>query len=81
MTDSNNTNNINSFFIRTLSGLEDLLDVDKRFINDANIISVKTHIQQFLLSNCVHDVENDTIDIDCETTQQIIYCKKCLLNL
>lgn len=79
MTDSNN--NIIHFFIHTLSELEDILYVDKRFINDANIISLKNHIQKFLLSNCDHDIENDTIDIDCERTQQITYCKKCMLNI
>ena len=35
----------------------------------------------FLLSNCVHEPETDIIDINCEKTQRIIYCKKCMLNL
>ena len=75
------SNNIINFFIHTLTELEVLLYNDETFVSDKNILAVKRHIQNFLISKCDHDIENDTIDIDCERTQQITYCKKCMLNI
>ena len=79
MTD--NSNNIVQFFIYTLSELEVLLYNDEQFTSNNNIQAIQRNINSFLLNNCNHDIEKDTIEIDYEKTQQITYCKKCMLNL
>jgi hypothetical protein len=37
-------------------------------------------IDRYLKNNCIHEWITDYIDIDCEKTQKIIYCSKCLIN-
>ena len=78
MTD--NSNNIVQFFIYTLSELEVLLYNDELFTSNNNIQAIQRNIKTFLYNNCNHDIEKDTIEIDYEKTQQITYCKKCMLN-
>lgn len=75
------SNNIVQLFIYTLSELEVLLYNDEHFTSNNNIQAIQRNIKSFLLNNCNHDIEKDTIEIDYEKTQQITYCKKCMLNL
>ena len=75
------SNNIVQLFIYTLSELEVLLYNDEHFTSNNNIQAIQRNIKYFLLNNCNHDIEKDTIEIDYEKTQQITYCKKCMLNL
>jgi hypothetical protein len=75
------SNNIINFFIHTLTELEVLLYNDETFVSDKNILAVKRHIQNFLISKCDHVIENDIIEIEHERMQHIRYCKKCMLNL
>lgn len=84
MTDNTNidiSNNLINFFIETSSNLDDLLYNTNNFNNDINISGMRRYMRKFLLHNCNHEPETDIIDIDCEQTQRIIYCKKCLSNL
>lgn len=73
--------NIVELFIYTLSELEVLLYNDEQFASNNNIQAIQRNIKKFLYNNCNHDIEKDIIEIDYEKTQQITYCKKCMLNL
>ena len=45
--------------------------------NHENIIK---DIDRYLTKKCTHEWITDYIDLDCEKSQKIIYCSKCLVN-
>lgn len=63
----------NKFFIDNsmISKYVQLIDHHDSIIKD---------IDEYLTNNCIHEWITDYIDIDCEKSQKIIYCSKCLIN-
>lgn len=54
----------------------------EEFKNNDNLIEKKILdiINKYLFEKCSHEWETDWIDIDCEKSISIKYCKKCELD-
>ena len=49
----------------------------KKNSRNQQIQSLLEYMREFLDEYCNHEMETDYVDINIETTQKIVYCKKC----
>lgn len=46
--------------------------------NDKEIEKIYNSIKLYISKNCIHNITNDYIDIECDRSLKIKYCEKCL---
>jgi len=66
--------------LREIVDLYDDLDSEQRkyYITQIDhIVKVIINITSDIQRNCIHEFVNDSIDIDCECSQNITYCTIC----
>ena len=51
--------------------------VAKTNSKNKQIQSMLEYMREFLDEYCKHEMETDWVDINIETTQKIVFCKKC----
>lgn len=53
---------------------------DNEYIMDKmnDLVKLKEFLEQKIRAECKHEYEDDMIDVSCETSKNITYCKKCM---
>ena len=80
---------MNNEICEYLMKMRESLEYNKYFFDETDknnekiiviINKLLKELDQRLKSECSHDYVNDYIDTDCDTSQQICYCNKCMCS-